>query len=144
MRLKNKMKMKLWYQGQEKQLQDLDSEILIGMKLMVRRTPLFPLIWPLQWEINTDKDFIWYSVSHQLHTDNLVKLEILGMEPAFCSIQHPDLAGFLRWRNQGLGTHPTLTAQNQASSTRVSISATPPWRCHPRASAEQSIPSSIP
>lgn len=53
------------------------------------------------------------------------------MEPVFCSIQHPDLAGFLRWKNCGLGTHPMLAAQNQATSTRVSISAPAPWRCHP-------------
>lgn len=43
------------------------TEILIGMKLMVRRAPLFPLIWPLQWEINTDKDLkrVWYSASYR-------------------------------------------------------------------------------
>lgn len=81
----------------------------------------------------TDKDLkcIWLSVSHQPHIDNLITLEILGIEPLFCSIQHPDLAGFLRWRDCGLGTHPTPTARNQATSTRASIGAPPPWRCHP-------------
>lgn len=79
----------------------------------------------------TDKDLkcTWSSVSHQPNIDNLIKLEILGMEPVFFSIQHPDLAGFLRWRDRGLGTHPTPTAQNQATSTRASVGAPPPWRC---------------
>lgn len=51
MRLKNKKK-RLHYQKQQRQLQDSYFEILIGMKSMVRRAPLFPLIWPLQCKIN--------------------------------------------------------------------------------------------
>lgn len=71
--VKNKMKKRLTPRAVG---ETVTIEILIGMKLMVRRAPLFPLIWPLQWEINTDKDlkYIWYSVSHQLHIDNLVKI----------------------------------------------------------------------
>jgi len=39
-----KKKKRLHYQEQQRQLQESYFEILIGMKLMVRRAPLFPLI----------------------------------------------------------------------------------------------------
>lgn len=40
------------------------------------------------------------------------------MKPVFSSVQHPDLAISLSRRDHGLGTHTTITARNQATSTR--------------------------
>lgn len=121
------------YQGQESQLQDIFWDFNWHEIDGKENTTVFPNLTSAMRDkqnfTGNDLKCIWYSVSHQLHVDNLVKLEILGMDPGFCSIQHPDLAGFLRWRNRGLGTHPMLTAQNHASSTRLSISGA--GRCYP-------------
>lgn len=124
----------MWYQGQERQLQDLFWDFnwheIDGKESTTVSPDLTSAVRDKQNFTDKDLKCIWYSISHQLHIEKPGKLEILGMEPVFCSIQHPDLAGFHRWRNRGLGTHPMLAAQNQATSTRVSIRAPPPWRCH--------------